>query len=233
MALSDQPEPNILDFLIKMGQGITGSVALSGVPEVIDNTLLDRRVIPITGTFQEPEAVALAPLTIRQQVTGVMAMTRRGTERPFLDSDLDLLIARENPDKSTLVKNEGPYSIVGDTPVTDGDAEGRMELAQYLGGHGWLLSETLGFDPKTEPKRYDKLVLSKNITPDFPPTLIVHAKNDPAVPFAEAEKITKLFTEKRITHDFYFVEEGHSSQMYNQYPEVVERVVLFLDKFMK
>ncbi len=93
VALSDRPEPNMLGFLIRVGQGITGSVALSGVPEIIDNTLLDRRVIQIPSTYQDPEAIALAPLTIRQQVTGVMAMTRRGTERPFLNSDLDLLIA--------------------------------------------------------------------------------------------------------------------------------------------
>ncbi len=93
VALSDRPEHNMLGISIRMGQGITGSVALNGVPEIIDNTLLDRRVIQTPGTYQEPEAIALAPLTIRQHVTGVMAMTRRGTERPFSNADLDLLIA--------------------------------------------------------------------------------------------------------------------------------------------
>jgi GAF domain-containing protein len=90
---SDRPEVGIHNFISSIRQGITGSVAISGLPEIIPNTLADRRMLQIPGTSVVPEAMALAPLTIRQQVIGVMVMTRRGTERPFLESDLNLLTA--------------------------------------------------------------------------------------------------------------------------------------------
>lgn len=93
VALADRPESAILNFSLPIGQGITGSVAMSGLPEIINNSMLDRRGIHIPGTPDEPEAIALAPLTIRQQVIGVMTMIRQGMERPFLNSDLNLLTA--------------------------------------------------------------------------------------------------------------------------------------------
>lgn len=93
VAISNRPESKILNFSIPMGKGVTGSVAISGLPEIIDNSLADRRGVHIPGTSEAPETMALVPLSIRQQVIGVMTMTRNGTERPFLNRDLNLLTA--------------------------------------------------------------------------------------------------------------------------------------------
>jgi GAF domain-containing protein len=93
IALSDRSENAVFNFALPVGQGIIGSVAMSGIPEIINNSLSDRRSIHIPGTSDKPETAALAPLAIRQQVIGVMTMTRQGTERPFLNSDLNLLTA--------------------------------------------------------------------------------------------------------------------------------------------
>jgi GAF domain-containing protein/two-component sensor histidine kinase len=91
--LVDNEEDSALGFSVALGQGITGSVALSGVPEIVNNSLLDRRAIQIPGTPVKPEAMALAALSIRRQVIGVMIMTRWGTERPFYQKDLTLFTA--------------------------------------------------------------------------------------------------------------------------------------------
>lgn len=93
VGLSDRPEDELQNFTRPLNHGITGSVTMSGLPEIINNSTADRRGSHIPGTTNEPEAMALAPLSIRQHVIGVMTMIRRGTERPFLQTDLNLLTA--------------------------------------------------------------------------------------------------------------------------------------------
>jgi len=93
VAISEKPNREMINFSVPMGKGVTGSVAMSGLPEIINNSLVDRRRVHVPGTDNEPETMALVPLSIRQQMIGVMVMTRGGIERPFLNSDLNLLIA--------------------------------------------------------------------------------------------------------------------------------------------
>lgn len=93
VAISEHTEQAILNFALTIGIGITGSIAQSGVPELINNTLYDRRGIQIPGTPEENEAMALAPLIIRGEVIGVMTMTRRDVRHPFTSGNLQLLTA--------------------------------------------------------------------------------------------------------------------------------------------
>ncbi len=93
VALSDQPEKAVLNFSFPVGTGLTGRVALSGKPEIINNTLEDVRAIQIPGTPEEDEGMALAPLSIRNRVIGVMTVTRKDVKRPFTTDNLQLLIA--------------------------------------------------------------------------------------------------------------------------------------------
>ena len=93
VAISDQPDHAILNFTQGVGVGITGRVALSGLPEIIRNTLDDGQGIQIPGTPTEDEAMALAPLVIRKKVIGVMTVTRRDITNQFTQTNLQLLIA--------------------------------------------------------------------------------------------------------------------------------------------
>jgi len=93
VALSDRPEKEIMKFSFPVGMGLTGQVALSGRPEIVRNTLDDGRAIQIPGTPEEDEAMALAPLVIRNQVIGVMTVTRRDVNHQFTPDNLQLLIA--------------------------------------------------------------------------------------------------------------------------------------------
>ncbi|MFQ5344062.1 MAG: GAF domain-containing protein, partial [Anaerolineae bacterium] len=57
VALHDRAE-DVMAVRLKLGQGFTGRVALSGEPELILNTLADSQHIQVPGTPVEPEAVA-------------------------------------------------------------------------------------------------------------------------------------------------------------------------------
>ena len=147
--------------------------------------------------------------------------------------DLDLLRKNHNPDRSGLNREEGSYAVVKSAPVSGSEDPKRLKMGRYLMENGWLLYETLGFDPDEDPARYDRLGLFKEIPADFPPTLVVHAEKDPNVPFKEAKKILSALEDRNVECELCSVAEGHSSVVIEKYPGVKERIVSFLNKHLK
>lgn len=76
---------------LKLGQGITGDVALRGEAEIVNDVVRDPRAIQVPGTPDEPEAMMLVPLKVGQNVIGVMSVIRLGEIAPFQPEDLRLL----------------------------------------------------------------------------------------------------------------------------------------------
>ncbi|HCO67249.1 MAG TPA: hypothetical protein DIT04_05765 [Dysgonomonas sp.] len=114
--------------------------------------------------------------------------------------------------------------------VSHGDYASRMDLWRQLGKNGLALYEIFGFDPAKEPEKLGKYTLTNNIKTGYPPTLIVHAKNDRAVKFDEAKAFHMFLQDKQIESELYIVENGHSSELIKQHPEAVEEIVAFLNR---
>lgn len=76
--------------VLRLGEGITGHVAQTGLPEVVNDPLADPRMIHIPGTEKdENKALAFAPLLLRDQVIGVMVLHRdKPVAGPFTQADL-------------------------------------------------------------------------------------------------------------------------------------------------
>jgi len=101
----------VMAVSLKVGQGITGRVALNGLPEVIPNTLADPRSIQVPGTPVEVESMALTPLKVRERVIGVMAVSRLGEDCPFTPPDLTFLTAFANQ-AAIAIENARLYEAV-------------------------------------------------------------------------------------------------------------------------
>lgn len=69
--------------------GITGHVAKTGKPEVINDTTKDKRAAQVAGTPIEREAMMAIPLMGKERVIGVLAMYRNG-ETSFTDSEFEI-----------------------------------------------------------------------------------------------------------------------------------------------
>lgn len=80
----------VLATPLRLGEGITGSVARSGVGEIVNDVLSDPRAFQIPGTPRERECLVSVPLTVQGKVIGVMSLVRKG-ERGFVPHDLELL----------------------------------------------------------------------------------------------------------------------------------------------
>lgn len=92
LALLENPAA-FSDLKIKIGEGVTGSVARSGQAEIVNDMNRDPRAISVPGTEEEPEAIMFAPLKEQERVIGVISIRRVGHDRPFQPADLELLKA--------------------------------------------------------------------------------------------------------------------------------------------
>ncbi|HLF02619.1 MAG TPA: response regulator, partial [Anaerolineales bacterium] len=80
---------------LRLGQGIAGNVAQTGLAEVVNYPLQDPRVLHVPGTEddEDREAIIFAPLTAREKVTGVMGVWRdKLLNGPFTQSDLEFTV---------------------------------------------------------------------------------------------------------------------------------------------
>ncbi len=78
---------------LRLGEGIVGSVAQSGVAEMVNAVENDPRCVYIPGTPEEHEALLCAPLIAKSGPLGVMVVTRIGTQSPFKRLDFDFFTA--------------------------------------------------------------------------------------------------------------------------------------------
>ena len=80
---------------LRLGEGITGNVALKGVAEIVNNPRQDPRMFHVTGTPEDEdvEAIIFAPLMTGERVIGVMGLWRdRDQFGPFTQNDLDFMV---------------------------------------------------------------------------------------------------------------------------------------------
>jgi len=81
----------VMAVRLQVGEGITGSVALSGQGEIVQDSELDPRAVSVPGTPPEDSSLLCVPLVARQKVIGVITLSRIGTHRRlFAQSDLEL-----------------------------------------------------------------------------------------------------------------------------------------------
>jgi GAF domain-containing protein/DNA-binding response OmpR family regulator len=94
VALGKYPEQLVASG-IRIGEGITGRIAESGVAEIVNYPLEDPRIVHVPGTEDDEahEAILFAPLISRERVIGVMVLWRDRREAPLFDqSDLTFAI---------------------------------------------------------------------------------------------------------------------------------------------
>lgn len=132
-----------------------------------------------------------------------------------------------------ILKQPGPYDIVKDKPVSYGDYSSRMDLWRFLVKNQLALPEIFGFDVSQNQDRLNKFMLTEQITRSYPPTLLVHARNDYLVPLQQVEKFHSFLENKGIHSELYLVENGHNTELIKNNPDALQRIIKFLDKCLK
>jgi acetyl esterase/lipase len=136
------------------------------------------------------------------------------------------------------VPKEEAYSVVGGPVISCAAGEhnrGRFYL--YCRQHGLWPKEVTGHDPDAEPEAFDPLCPIRNVTEDYPPTLLLHGDQDTDVPYEQSVMMAEELSRAGVEHELITIPSGgHGFDARRDDPVVVEafdRVMHFLEKHLK
>jgi len=95
----------------------------------------------------------------------------------------------------------GPPISNADDRVGDGGA-----FYQFCRQKGIWPSEVSGWDPHKEAKRFEPYMPLANVTPEYPPTLLIHGTNDTDVPYEQSVMMAEQLKEHGIEHELVTIE---------------------------
>lgn len=150
-----------------------------------------------------------------------------------ISTPTDFSKANTQKGDESILKQPGPYDIVKDTVVSYGDVSSRLELWRFLAINRLLFSEVFGFDVSKDTTRLSSYMLTKHINSDYPPTLLIHARNDRLASLSQVEQFNIFLKGKNIKSELFIVDDGHNVDLINNNPDAVEKIALFLDKYLK
>jgi acetyl esterase/lipase len=88
------------------------------------------------------------------------------------------------------------------------EKEGSGKLYLYCRQNGLWPKVVTGFDPDTEPKAFDPFCPVRNVTKDYPPTLLIHGTKDTDVPYHLSVAMDQALTAKGVPHEFITIPDG-------------------------
>jgi acetyl esterase/lipase len=102
--------------------------------------------------------------------------------------------------KEPAVTLEQARQAVGTTNISEGEEEQRWPFYLYCRQQGLWPKEVGGWDPDTEPRKFDSYSPLRNVTREFPPTLLLHGDQDTDVPFEQSELMAAELKRHRVKH---------------------------------
>ena len=136
-----------------------------------------------------------------------------------------------------LVSREEAYAAVGGAVISA--AEGshhRDRFYLYCRQQGLWPKEVTGHDPDTEPEWFGPFCPDRNVTPDYPPTMLLHGTADTDVPYHLSAAMADALARAGVAHEFVTIPDGAHGFDGADTPEVaaiLDRVLVFLDLHMR
>jgi len=115
--------------------------------------------------------------------------------------------ARHNEIKIT---KEEAYQEVNGPPISDSrHRKGKGgHFYQYCRQNGFWPEGVSGWDPHSEAQKYDPFMPIKNVTSNYPPTMLIHGTEDTDVPYEQSIMMAKLFEQNGVAHEFITIQGG-------------------------
>ena len=135
-----------------------------------------------------------------------------------------------------LVSKEQAYKAVGKKETTGGP--GRGDFYMYCRQNGLWPKEVAGFDPDKEPRAFDRFCPIRNVSKDYPPTLLLHGDNDTDVPHQQSVDMAAELKKHGVPHEFISIKGGGhgfdgKGMKDAKVAAAFERVEAFLKKHVK
>jgi acetyl esterase/lipase len=114
--------------------------------------------------------------------------------------------------KQPLVSREEAFQQVGDKVVTGSEPglKNRGRFYLYLRQNGMWTREVTGFDPEKDKAKLDPFCPVRNVSKEYPPTMLVHGTEDTDVPYPLSVNMAKELERNGVAHEFVTVQgAGH------------------------
>ena len=111
--------------------------------------------------------------------------------------------------KRPAVPKEEAYKAVGGPVVSEvigPNQRGRFYL--YCRQNGLWPKEVTGHDPDAEPRAFDPFCPVRNVTADYPPTLLLHGDRDTDVPYQQSVQMAEALKRQGVEHELITVANG-------------------------
>ena len=136
-----------------------------------------------------------------------------------------------------MTKDEA-LSVVGSAPVSEPSTPNRRgRFYLYSRQQGLWPKLVAGWDPETEARKFAPYCPVRNVTREYPPTMLLHGDADTDVPFAQSEDMAREFERRGVEHEFIRIPGGpHGFDAKMEDPtvaEAFERALAFLKTHLR
>jgi acetyl esterase/lipase len=115
--------------------------------------------------------------------------------------------------KQALVEKDEAYKVVGGKVATStgpgGDTRPRGRFYLYLRQNGLWTREVTGFDPEKERAKLVPYCPVRNVSAQYPPTLLIHGTEDTDVPYQLSANMDQELTRHKVVHELITVKGGN------------------------
>jgi acetyl esterase/lipase len=114
------------------------------------------------------------------------------------------------------VSREEALAVIQPHPIADdlGDG-GRGKFYLYCRQQGCWPREVLDADPAVDPAPYIPFCPERNVTAEYPPTLLLHGNNDTDVPYGLSVSMAAALAQKGVPHEMITIDGGGHGFMGN------------------
>jgi len=106
-------------------------------------------------------------------------------------------------DRDETLKALAPEVVTGPADKTQADARSHYYL--YLRQNGLWTREVTSFEPGKDKAKLDRYCPVRNVTPEWPSTMLVHGTVDTDVPYELSAAMAKEFEAQKVPHEFVSV----------------------------
>jgi dipeptidyl aminopeptidase/acylaminoacyl peptidase len=111
--------------------------------------------------------------------------------------------------KPAVPKDEA-FAAVGHGIISETVAPERFRFYLYCRQNGLWPEEVAGHDPDKDAKVFDPFCPIRNVTKQYPPTLLLHGDQDTDVPYEQSVLMAKMLERQQVEHQLItMTNRGH------------------------
>jgi acetyl esterase/lipase len=111
--------------------------------------------------------------------------------------------------RNQLTREEALRQVSGPAISDPRDRKGNGGLFyEYCRQTGTWPQAVSGWDPVKEAERFHPYMPVKNVTAEYPPTVLIHGTNDTDVPYEQSVMMAEQFKRHEVPHEFISIPNG-------------------------